>query len=125
MKTFIKVNVASLTASIFDYIVTVLMVRYLHTDPLLGGVTGTVFGGMLNFFIGRHWVFKARQHSVSSQGKRYLVTWIGNLVLNTVGLFVFIKILKVQYIIAKVITSLIVAFAYNYHIQKRYVFKHS
>lgn len=124
MKTFLKVNVASLTASIFDYMVTVLMVKYLHADPLLGGVTGTVFGGILNFFIGRRWVFKARHHSVSSQGKRYLVTWLGNLVLNASGLYVLIKILEVQYIVAKVVTSLVVAFAYNYHIQKRYVFKH-
>lgn len=123
MKIFLKVNAASLTASICDYLVTILMVKFLHADPLVAGVTGTFFGGTVNFFIGRHWIFKAHDSSISLQGKRYLLTWTGNLILNTYGLYVLIKILKVQYIIAKVTTSVVVAFAYNYHIQKRYVFK--
>lgn len=123
MKTFIKVNIASLTASSCDYLVTVLMVRYFNTDPVIGGVTGTVFGGLVNFFVGRNWVFKARDHSVTLQGKRYLLSWMGNLILNICGLYILIKLFNVQYLIAKVTTSVFVAFAYNYHIQKQYVFK--
>ncbi|MDN3659098.1 GtrA family protein [Ferruginibacter paludis] len=123
MKTFLKVNVASLTASFCDYLVTILLVKFLSADPLMAGVTGTVVGGFVNFLIGRHWVFKVRDHSMGLQGRRYLITWTGNLFLNTAGLYVLIKLFKIQYIIAKVTVSIIVAFTYNYHIQKRYVFK--
>ncbi len=123
MKTFLKANIASLSASFCDYLVTILLVKFLHADPLLGGVSGTVFGGIINFLIGRYWVFKANNGAISLQGKKYLIAWTGNLILNVSGLYVLIKLFKVQYIVAKVATSIIIAMAYNYHVQKKYVFK--
>ena len=123
MKTFLKANVASLSACFCDYLITILLVKFLYTDPLLGGIAGTIFGGIVNFAIGRYWVFKAQNDAMSLQGKRYLLTWTGNFILNALGLYVLIKLLNNQYMIAKVATSIVVAVAYNYPIQKRYVFK--
>lgn len=123
MKTFLKANMASLSASFFDYIITLLLVKFLNTDALLGAVLGTVFGGGINFLMGRYWVFKVNSIAIHLQGKRYLLAWIGNLILTILGLYIFIKVFKVQYMVAKITTSLVVAIAYNYHIQKRYVFK--
>ena len=123
MKTFLKANVASLIASFCDFSLTFLLVQYLHADPFLAIVSGTVFGGIINFVISRHWVFKAHNSKFSAQGKRYFIVWIGNLILNASGSFVLVKLLNVQYIMVKVIVSFIVAITYNYPIQKRYVFK--
>jgi putative flippase GtrA len=123
MKTFFKVNVASLSASCCDYLVTIIMVRTLKADPLLGGIAGTVFGGIINFLIGRYWVFKNNNGAIILQGKRYVLVWTGNLILNSLLLYFFIKIFKIQYLIAKITTSLLVAVLYNYHLQKGYVFK--
>lgn len=120
---FFKANIASLSASFCDYVITILLVKFLYADPLLGGILGTVFGGIINFLIGRYWVFKAHNGSIGLQGKRYFVAWSGNLILNVSGLYVLIKLFKVQYMVAKIITSLFVAFAYNYPVQKKYVFK--
>lgn len=125
MKTFIKVNVASLSASCCDYLVTILLVKFLQSDPFLAGITGTVFGGIVNFLMGRYWVFNATKTALNLQGKRYLIIWIGNLLLNSFLLYILIKIFIVQYLIAKIITSVLVALLYNYHLQKRYVFKTS
>lgn len=123
MKTFLKANVASLSASFCDYLVTILLVKFLYADPLLGGIAGTICGGIVNFLIGRYWVFKAQNAAMSLQGKRYLLTWTGNFILNAMGLYVLIKLFKYQYLIAKVTTLIVVAVVYNYPIQKRYVFK--
>lgn len=123
MKTFIKINVASLSASFCDYMATIILVKFFKTDPLFGGVAGTVFGGIVNFLMGRYWVFRANKSTIRLQGKRYFITWTGNLILNSFLLYLLIKIFKVQYLIAKIITSVLVALLYNYHLQKRYVFK--
>ena len=122
MKMFYKANVASLSASFCDYIITILMVK-MYFDPLTSSITGNVFGGLINFLICRHWVFDARNGSVALQSKKYLLVWTGNLLINAFGLYIFINVLKVPYITAKIITSIVVSFAYNYPIQKRYVFK--
>ena len=60
---------------------------------------------------------------MAAQGKRYLVTWTGNLILNALGVYILIRLCGVNYIIAKLATSLTVAVAYNYPMQKNYVFK--
>jgi putative flippase GtrA len=125
MKTFVKVNTASLSASCCDYLVMITMVKFFKTDPLFAGIAGTVFGGIVNFLIGRYWVFKDNKGPVRLQGRRYFIVWTGNLMLNSFLLYLFIKILKVQYLIAKIVTSVTVALFYNYHLQKRYVFKTS
>ena len=125
MKTFIKVNAASLSASCCDYLVTIILVNFIKIDPLAGGISGTVAGGIVSFLMGRYWVFKDNKAAISLQGKRYLIVWIGNLMLNSFLLYLFIRILKIQYLIAKIVTSILVAMLYNYHLQKRYVFKTS
>lgn len=125
MKTFIKVNAASLSASCCDYLVTIILVNFIKIDPLAGGISGTVAGGIVSFLMGRYWVFKDNKAAISLHGKRYLIVWVGNLMLNSFLLYLFIKIFKIQYLIAKIITSILVAMLYNYHLQKRYVFKTS
>jgi putative flippase GtrA len=123
MKTFLKANAASLTAGFCDYLVTIIFRQFLQLDVVLASILGTIFGGMIHFLIGRHWVFRSINSSFFRQGKRYLLTWTGNLILNALGVYLLTKQGGVHYIIAKVATSITVAVAYNYPIQKKYVFK--
>lgn len=125
MIVFIKANLASLTASFFDYVITICLVSFLHMDVVLSSMTGTICGGVLYFIVGRNWVFASRNGKVHHQALRYSWVWAGNLLLNTAGMFLLTKRLKVQYIIAKVFVSLLVGFFYNYVLQKRYVFKNN
>jgi len=123
MKTFLKANAASLTASFCDYLVTIIFKQFLRLDEVLASILGTIVGGVVNFLIGRHWVFRSVNSPSFQQGKRYLLTWTGNLILNALGVYLLTKHGGVHYIIAKVATSITVAVAYNYPIQKNYVFK--
>lgn len=123
MKTFIKSNIASVFASFFDYLLTILLVQLIYADKVWAGIAGTIFGGIINFSINRNWVFKAAHINLNLQGKRYFYIWTGNLLLNAAGLYCLINLINVQYMVAKIATSLIVALFYNYPLQKRYVFK--
>ncbi|MEP7108387.1 MAG: GtrA family protein [Ferruginibacter sp.] len=123
MKTFFKANVSSVTASFSDYLVTIIFHQFLQVDEVLASILGTIFGGMINFLVGRHWVFRSVNSPFFHQGKRYLITWVGNLILNALGVFLLVRLCSVYYIIAKAATSITVAIAYNYPIQKKYVFR--
>lgn len=125
MKTFLKANTASLSASFCDYMLTILLVRFFWVDKLPAAIAGTIFGGLVNFLIGRYWAFNTQCVAISLQSKRYLLVWIGNLILNSSGFYMMNTIFKVQYIIAKVTTSLFVSLVYNYPLQRWYVFKSS
>jgi putative flippase GtrA len=123
MKIFWKVNIAAILASLADFLFTFLLKYIGHLDAVLASILGTIFGGVINFIIGRVWVFKTSQTNFSEQGKKYFLIWLGNLLLNASGVYLLIKIMGVQYLIAKMITAITVAIGYNYPLQKGYVFK--
>ena len=125
MLTFLKANISSSIASFFDYLVTIFLVSFFGIDVVVSSATGTVCGGILNFFIGRTWVFESRKRKVHQQAVRYGIVWTGNLVLNTGGIYVLTKLLLIHYLPAKLFVSLIVGFGYNYVLQKKYVFKNN
>ena len=122
MIEFLKANLASLIASFFDYVLTILAVQIFGMNVVLASFAGNVFGGIVNFMLGRNWVFTAKESSKWRQASRYFIVWLGNLLLNSCGMYLFEKIV-LYYVVAKTITSLAVSFAYNYPMQKRYVFK--
>ncbi len=125
MLTFLKANISSSIASFFDYLVTIFLVKFFRVDVVIASTTGTVFGGILNFFIGRTWVFESRKRKVHQQAFRYGVVWTGNLFLNLAGMYLLTKVLEIHYVIAKAFVSLMVGFCYNYVLQKKYVFKNN
>ena len=123
MKTFLKANIASLTASFCDYLVTFILKHFLQFNPVYASISGTVIGGIINFMISRKWVFSAVESPLFHQGKKYLITWTGNLLLNAFGVYLLNEYTDIHYMIVKVAISLTVAVAYNYPMQKNYVFK--
>lgn len=123
MKTFFRANVASLAASICDYLVTIILKEFLLINAVVSSIAGTIFGGIINFLIGRHWAFQSKESGSFLQAKRYFIAWMGNLILNGSGVYLLTELTGIHYIIAKLATSLTVAVAYNYPIQKNYVFK--
>jgi hypothetical protein len=123
MKTFIKVNTAAIIATIIDFGFTFFLKQIVQIDAVLASIFGTILGGIINFIIGRTWVFNTPEVPFIQQGRRYFITWIGNLLLNASGVYILIKIIGVQYLFAKMATAITVAIGYNYPLQKKYVFK--
>jgi putative flippase GtrA len=157
MITFLKANVASLAASLIDFSMTMLLVQWCQVNVVMAAATGTITGGIVNFSIGRHWVFKAggsprtqnaesgthnqiqhnklyfafgvkhlafSENTVRQLGK-YALVWAGNLLLNTGGVYVFAFQAGLHYAVSKIVTSLLVAFLYNYPLQKNFVFSNN
>ena len=125
MITFLKANISSSIASFFDYLVTIFLVSFFKVDVVIVSATGTICGGVLNFLVGRNWVFKSRQRKAHQQALRYGVVWGGNLMLNTGGMYLLTRLLKVHYVVAKFVVSFVVGICYNYTLQKKFVFKNN
>jgi putative flippase GtrA len=125
MMTFLKANAASLVASLSDFMMTMLLVQVCKVNVVMAAATGTVTGGIVNFLIGRHWVFRAGDDKAVRQLWKYALVWTGNLLLNTGGVYVFSCQAGLHYATSKVVTSLMVAFLYNYPLQKNFVFSNN
>ncbi len=120
---FFKAQAASLAATIIDFSVTVILKEWLHCWYLLASILGTVSGGIVNFTMNRRWVFGAMDKDMQWQAVKYILVWIGNLVLVSAGVFLLTHYGSLGYLLSKIIVSLAVGIFYNYTLQKRFVFK--
>jgi putative flippase GtrA len=123
MLIFLKANTAALIATLCDYAVTIALVYFSGMHPVAAAVAGTVSGGIINFLMGRYWAFNETKTGTTRQAYKYFLVWTGNLLLNACGMYLLTIYADIHFAAAKLGTALIVAVAYNYPLQKNYVFR--
>lgn len=121
--SFFKAQAASLTATAVDFSLTVILKEWMHWWYLLASILGTVVGGIVNFSMSRRWVFSARDKKMYFQAVKYVLVWIGNLLLVSGGVFLMTRYGEISYLVSKVTVSIFVGYFYNYRLQKIFVFK--
>lgn len=119
----VKAQAASLAGTAVDFLVTIFCVEVLRSWYLLATVLGNGAGGLTNFYLGRHHVFNASQQSAQLQGVRYFMVWLGSMILNAAGVYLFTQILHFNYLHSKIVISLLVGVGFNYFLQLHFVFK--
>jgi putative flippase GtrA len=120
--TFIKAQTSSIISTLIDFSVTVIFKEFFKFWYLIASIAGTFAGGATNFALGRHWVFDAKGKTMYRQIIKYIITWLGNLLLTTLGVFFVTHYIGLSYIISKVIVAVVVGVGYNYMLQKKFVF---
>ena len=123
MLTFAKAQFASFIASAVDYFITIFCVELLGFWYVIASSTGTIFGGLTNFSLGRHWVFRGGEAQRRIQLIRYFLVWLGYLTLVTFGVYLLTHLGGINYIVSKITVSLFLAVTYNYPLQKKFVFR--
>jgi putative flippase GtrA len=120
---FVKAQLSSITATAIDFLFTHFFTESLGIWYVLSTSMGTIFGGFVNFSLGRYWVFNAKNNKKINQAKRYIVIWFGSLFLNTLGVFLFTELFHIHYLLSKLLVSITVSVSFNYYFQKSFVFK--
>lgn len=123
MATFLKAQVSSVIATVADFLITAVLKEYVHVWYVAATCMGGICGGLINFSLSRKWVFDAQHKTISKQFYKYTAVWTGNLLLNTWGVYCITHFFQVQYIISKLLVSMVVGYGYNYTLQKKFVFK--
>lgn len=124
IRQFGKHQIASVVATVIDYLTMIVLVSAFGMAPVPGTVLGATMGGVSNFTLGRSWTFQVAHHEPIGQALRYAIVCGASLALNGLGEYVFATLVGLQYIVARVITSTIVSVAWNFPLQRYYVFRH-
>ncbi len=122
MLRYFKAQASSLTATAVDFLVTLLVANFFGSWYLTASIIGTVCGGMVNFYINRFWVFDAASKALKWQALKYILVWVGNLILVTLGVYFFTHFFNINYMLSKVFVSISVGISYNYYMQKLFIF---
>nr|WP_276902859.1 GtrA family protein [Pedobacter kyonggii] len=120
--TYLKAQASSLVASAIDFGVTIIAVNLFGWWYLAASITGTVTGGAVNFYVNRKWVFESESTAIKWQVLKYILVWAGNLIIVTAGVFMLTHFFNLNYVLAKVLSSVLIGVSYNYIMQKQFIF---
>jgi putative flippase GtrA len=126
MATFyalVRHQTGSVIATTVDFAVMIALVSLAGATPAAGTAMGAACGAVVNFTLGRRWVFRATQGRVAPQAGRYMVIAAGSLLLNTGGVHVLAGLLLLPYVAARVGVSLAVSLLWNFPMQRLFVFR--
>jgi putative flippase GtrA len=115
-------QLSSLVATGIDYAVMIACVSLFGLSPVLGTVVGAVFGALTSFTLGRRWVFQAQEGDIRGQALRYAAVSALSLCANAGGEWLLVR-LGVQYVVARVIMSIVVGLAWNFPMHRHFVFR--
>lgn len=97
---------------------------------------GAILGGIVNCCINYKFTFRAQGCSKRAVAVKYLMVWLGSLILNTVGTSLLAMALDSwhllealgftnvgSYAVARLVVSLLVSWFWNYVLQKNFVYR--
>ncbi|SDG58245.1 Putative flippase GtrA (transmembrane translocase of bactoprenol-linked glucose) [Pedobacter terrae] len=122
MLTYLKAQASSLIASATDFGITIIAVNFFGLWYLAASIIGTISGGVVNFYVNRKWVFQSQSRDITWQVFRYILVWAGNLIIVTAGVFTLTHFFNLNYVLAKVLSSVVTGISYNYIMQKQFIF---
>ena len=134
---FIRAQFSSQIASATDFLVTILLVKLFGIYYVYATFTGSVCGGIVKCIINYKWTFKSKECKKRHVMVKYLLVWIGSILLNTWGIYFMTETISknpwVQetlkhyiddlFVFSKIVVSLLVGFLWNYNMQRVFVYK--
>ena len=133
---FLRAQLSSQVATITDFLFTILLVKLFDLYYVYATLSGAVCGGIVNCFINYRWTFKFHGK------KRYvifkfIIVWVCSIWLNTWGTYMFTEMLgriswvrdtlslhfDDYFLVPKVIVAILVAFCWNYMMQRYFVYR--
>ncbi|MBK8700040.1 MAG: GtrA family protein [Saprospiraceae bacterium] len=113
----------SLTATIVDFLVSVICAEFLFIYYVTATTIGGLFGATTSFFLGRVWVFKKKNGKLRNQLIRFLFTNTFSIFLNTSGVFFIVETFDLSFVWSRVWVASFVGFFFNFLMNRYFVFR--
>lgn len=123
LATFAKAQTSALLATGCDYLMRVFLDKVVGFSYVSATFFGAVTGGIVNCIINYQWAFRGNDSRKRDVFWRYLIVWVGSVLLNTGGTAFFKEVVGLQAYTAMMLTSVLVALLWNYTMQRVFVFK--
>jgi putative flippase GtrA len=119
---WLRHDATAVVATAIDYVVMILLVELAHVTPVPATAVGAFAGAVTSFTMGRHFTYRVADVPVRAQLWRYALVSAASLALNAGGEYLFFHVVGLQYLVARVVISIIVNSAWNYPMHRFFVF---
>jgi putative flippase GtrA len=122
-KKLARHQIGATMSTAVDFSLMVFCVERLGLSPVTATAIGASMGAATNFFLGRTWVFPRRTGKIHGQAIRYALISLTSAALNTLGEHLASDLAHLQYVFARVLVSIAVSIAWNFPMQRHFVFR--
>ena len=122
MNSYLKAQSALIMGSMVDFLVSFLLVSWLDCWYLAGNLAGNISGATTQFILSRNWVFPGSHGKIGIKIFKFILVYIGNLLLSALAVYFFTRSIGLHYMLSKLLSSAILGLTYNYFLQKKFVF---
>ena len=120
---FVSAQIAAFIGTVVDFVTVYLLTEFGGVWYVISNSIGATLGAITNFLMGRYWVFHSTTKKIYHQAFRYFLVATGSMILNTLGVYLLTENTSLHYMLSKVIVAVIIAFTFNFFLQKNFVFK--
>ena len=131
---FLRAQLSAQIATLTDFVLTYVCFQWLGMYYVLAASIGAITGGIINCIINYKWAFATQDCQSKWVFFKYILVWIGSLVLNVGGVYLLVGYLQdhtllwerassFYLMVVKVIVSVIIAVGWNYMLHRYFVFQ--
>jgi dolichyl-phosphate beta-glucosyltransferase len=120
--TFFKYSVVGVSGTIVDLGTLYIFVDFLHIPVLLATAISFILAVINNFILNKYWTFQNKSSNVRKQFIKFLIVSVIGLLLTEMFMALFVYVLKIWYLISKLLTSAIIL-VWNFLGNKHWTFK--
>lgn len=117
---FIKYGLVGIVGTIIHTGTLVVLVEYCNMSPYLASIMGFTLSLIISYFINLKWTFNNNNNL--STFLKYITVSLSGLCLNMLIMYIFVDLLSVWYLIAQIVTVIIVPIS-NFIFNKYWAFK--
>jgi putative flippase GtrA len=122
-RTLGRHQVGAAIATAVDFGTMILLVERAGVSPVGATAIGASLGAVTNFLLGRTWIFRRQTGHWAAQAVRYAGVSAASATLNALGEHVVHDVARVQYVLARVLVSLVVGLLWNFPMHRWFVFR--
>jgi len=124
---FAKAQLSAFIGGLSDYAIMVFVTEVFHVHYTISIAIGGVVGAIINFSLNKGWTFRSKKNpyrsSIYRQLLKFALVVLNSILLKSSGTYFITTFLRIDYKISRIITDLFVSLAFNYTLQKHWVFR--
>lgn len=122
MKTFLKAQLSAFTGAIADYSCMIFLTEVFGIFYIYSIIISGIIGAIVNFYINRYWSFHAEAGRQYKQLLRFSVVVLCSVLMKSYGTHFLVVLTGIDYKITRLMVDAVVAFGFNYPLQKYWIF---
>ncbi len=122
MGQWLRHHTAAVIATAVDYLTMVICVEAGGLGPVAATPVAAFAGAVTSFTLNRRFTYRTTDVPAPRQAWKYALVSLASLGWNTAGEYLFHSRLHVEYLLARVVSSVIVSNLWNYPLQRYFVF---